>query len=246
MTSAAARSERRFPGSVRVHARSFTLIEILIVLSLLIAAAALVMPMFTSTLAERRFENTMDRVTGHLLSARLESMERRAPIEVVWTGEEMQARIFDPELLDSVPSGFLDGDTSADIELDLPESQEDQPEAIEVLVLPPGVTCLDSEPVFEDQDALFQSSEDDVQTIRIAVYLPDGSVIERGPHWIVDGDGRTAALWIDRRTGLPTLNRRGVAPRGEEETEEDTFKGPEMEPDPGLSGSEPAEGDPGS
>lgn len=229
MTSAGA--SRRLQTLDRTYGRirAFTLIEILVVVSLLIVAAALVIPFSASTLAERRFENTMDRISGHLLSARLESMERRLPVEVICTQGQMQARVFDPELVQPVSSGVMDQETFAGDELDpeLSGPSDEWQEAIAILELPRGVICLASEP---EMDAVVPDGpvEEAVnQTLRIAVYLPDGSVIERGPRWIVDEEGRTAALWIDRRTGLPILNRRTTINSIEDEPEEEIFQGPD-------------------
>ena len=227
MISAGASGRRHALDRTEVRIRAFTLIEILIVVSLLIVAAALVIPLSASTLAERRFENTMDRVSGHLLSARLESMERRLPVEVIWTQGQMQARVFDPDLVQPVSSGVIDEEAfmSDGLDPELASTTDESQEAIEVLEFPAGMTCLDSEPGLEKSLPGIPSEDVMLQTLRIAVYLPDGSVIERGPRWIVDADGRTAALWIDRRTGLPILNRRTMISSIEDEPEEEIFKG---------------------
>ncbi|MEE2908348.1 MAG: hypothetical protein VX527_11035 [Planctomycetota bacterium] len=194
-------------------------------------AAALVIPLSTATLAERRFENTMDRISGHLLSARLESMERRLPVEVIWTQGRMQTRVFDPDLVQPVSPGVMEEDvfTGDGLDPELAGPSEELQEAIEVLELPGGVTCLDSEPGLDEPVPGIPDDEVTLQTLRIAVYLPDGSVIERGPRWILDEDGRTAALWIDRRTGLPILNRRTMASSTEDEPEEEIFQGPDTD-----------------
>lgn len=238
VTSAAASCRRRPGDRTRGRSPAFTLIEILIVVSLLVAAAAIVVPLSASTFAERRFENTMDRVSGHLLSARLESMERRLPVEVIWMQGQMHSRIFDPDLVQPVSPGVVD-ERDADAEGLSPElasTLEEPQDSLEVFDFPPGTTCRDSEPgVIESIPGILSDGEA-VESLRIAVYLPDGSVIERGPRWIVDADGRTAALWIDRRTGFPALNRRTVIDPLEDEREEDEFTGPDLDsvpPDPG-------------
>ena len=210
---------------MHARVRALTLIEILIVLSLLIAAGALIVPLFTSTLAEREFDNTLDRVAGHLLAARLESMERRLPIEVIWDGDQLQAHVFDPDQLESIANNSIEGEMSPELELETPsafsESGEVQP-PVELLDLPRGMNCLDSAPVSEEMFGMIESEASGVKPLRIAVFLPDGSVIERGTRWIVDADGRTATLLIDPRTGLPILNRR--SPVNQDEDEEDEIE----------------------
>ena len=198
-------------------------------ISILLMAAVIIVPFTDATLAERRFENTMDRVSGHLLSARLESMERRLPIEVAWSNGTMQSRLFDPGVVAAESLGEAEdqqetGGPAFEIDAD-PELQ-----AIEVLELPAGTTCSAIEPSTGDPEGLPPLDEPAVEPgtsfLRVAVFLPDGTVIERGPRWIMDENGRTAALWIDRRTGLPSLQRRYASEEAAGELETEVFEGP--------------------
>ena len=185
--------------------RGFTLLEILVVVTILLMATAVIIPFTDSTFAERRFQNSMDRVSGHLLSARLEAMERRLPVEVNWSNGSMGTRIFSLESIDSIAVGEeLTMETG---EIDSGSSDSEQ-RYIEQLDLPAGTQCRDQQPRELDSEILERGeSADEFAMIRIAVFLPDGSVIERRPRWLVDQDGRVAALWIDRRTGLPSIQR---------------------------------------
>ncbi|MCH2132663.1 MAG: prepilin-type N-terminal cleavage/methylation domain-containing protein [Phycisphaerales bacterium] len=228
-------------------ARAFTLIEILVAVSILLLMAAVVVPFTDATLAERRFENTMDRVSGHLLSARLEAMERRLPVEVTWDTGRLRTRIFDPDVVQSIPlddSGGGFQDEFEDDEPSLDVSADDAGSLIEELELPEGTDCRESRPEdFSDDVDEEWLPVAETDTLRIAVFLPDGSVIERGPRWLVDRDGRLAAVWIDHRTGLPAIHRRYRL--------DDTDEPVDDEEDPGFgipairSGDGPPAGEPG-
>ena len=199
--------------------RGFTLLEILVVVTILLMATAVIIPFTDSTFAERRFQNSMDRVSGHLLSARLEPMERRLPVEVNWSNGSMGTRIFSLESIDSITVGEeLTMDAGAI------DSGSADPERryIEQLDLPAGTQCRDQRPRDLDSEILEGGDpSEEFATIRIAVFLPDGSVIERRPRWLVDQDGRVAALWIDRRTGLPSIRRQFDLDEGDLEESED-------------------------
>jgi len=224
---AVARGRLECPGRARSRCRALTLIEILIVISLLLAAAGLMVPMFTSTLADREFDNILDRVAGHLMSARLESMERRVPIEVTWMDGALQTRIFDTDALETVNDRSFEDGTVPELEMESSTGDENQP-PLEVLGLPVGIRCLEIEPVLDVSGLEPQSESDPIAStpLRIAIYLPDGSVIERGTRWIVDEQDRMATLVIDHRTGLPMLNRRRAVEPVEQKASEEMFEGP--------------------
>ncbi|MBG79339.1 MAG: hypothetical protein CMJ39_01360 [Phycisphaerae bacterium] len=207
VTSAVARPTARTHVLLKFRPvrRGFTLIEILIVVTILMMATAVIIPFTDSTFAERRFQNSMDRVSGHLLSARLEAMERRLPVEVNWSDGHMETRIFS---LDSIESIEVGEELAMQVGEAASGMSDAEPQYIEQLQLPPGTQCRDQQPVeVESWAPQEQLDAQDSSAIRIAVFLPDGSVIERRPRWLVDQDGRVAALWIDRRTGLPSIQR---------------------------------------
>ena len=185
--------------------RGFTLLEILVVVTILLMATAVIIPFTDSTFAERRFQNSMDRVSGHLLSARLEAMERRLPVEVIWSNGLIGTRVFEIEAIDSIA---VDEELNLETEQSGSNVSDVQEEYIEQLELPRGTECRDERPIdAEDRDPYESEESNDASNFRIAVFLPDGSVIERRPRWLVDDHGRVAALWIDRRTGLPSIQR---------------------------------------
>ena len=225
--------------------RGFTLLEILVVVTILLMATAVIIPFTDSTFAERRFQNSMDRVSGHLLSARLEAMERRLPVEVSWANGIMATQVFE---IDTIKSIAVDEELNMETEPSTSSGSDPEQQYIEVLELPPGTECRDQQPVDFPEEELFEFGDSERRSkIRIAVFLPDGSVIERRPRWLVDRDGRVAALWIDRRTGLPSIQRQFVP---DEEVPldsegQDSFDSMEPSADEPARLSEPLE-DPGS
>jgi len=80
--------------------RGLTLLELLIVVGLILAIAALVFPVMTDRLAERRFDSAAQQVRAHMLLARAEAMSTRRAVEVRYAPDRrvVETVRFEPEV----------------------------------------------------------------------------------------------------------------------------------------------------
>jgi hypothetical protein len=182
------------------RARGFTLLEIILALTFVVAAGALALPIMRSALGERRFESAAEVALMQLLIARTEAQARAVPIEVVYRAEppRIEARSF---------AGGPDAGASAD-----------EP-ALGALLdagwafrpLPRNVRIERELPAIGDAaDDAAPGAPPDLERVgrlRLAVYLPDGSALVADPAYVVDDDGRTGRLSVDAWTGLPRFAR---------------------------------------
>lgn len=104
-----------------------TLLEVLIVLTLIIATAAIAIPAMTERFENTRFDSTIDQIVATLALSRAESQQQRRPVQVMWDPAQraVYATWLDQESLageDEADSAPTSGDQSS---ADQPPSTQD-------------------------------------------------------------------------------------------------------------------------
>jgi prepilin-type N-terminal cleavage/methylation domain-containing protein len=89
---------KRQPVSNAIHPQSrtsqgFTLIEAMVVVSLVAILAALAVPSFTTMIANQRVSSAAQEVQTLLLFARAEAVYKRTPTAVTATGQKWEAKV---------------------------------------------------------------------------------------------------------------------------------------------------------
>jgi hypothetical protein len=176
---------------------------LLIAIALLVAMAAIAVPMVADRLGDRAFEHAIDVMEQQLLLARSHAQTLGQPVEVVYLPQRalVIARLFDPEEEQAALSGYW-----------------------AVNALPDGVRIAERES--EDESERERSPFSDramekpalAEPLRLAVFLPDGSALSGRAAWIVDENGRAVHLSINPWTGFAALQPRAASrPRSERE-----------------------------
>jgi type II secretory pathway pseudopilin PulG len=176
-----------------MNRRGVTLLELLLAIALLLALGALVVVPLLDRMNERAFESSADIVTTQLLLARAHAQATGEPVEVRYESAPpwIAARIFDP---------LLGGDDDELAEtLRIPEGWAERG-------LVDGVRLTDRPDVLESLGP-DESQQETPQTIRLAVFMPDGSALLGRTTWIIDDDGRLGRLDVNGWTGLPAFER---------------------------------------
>ena len=230
--------------------RGLTLLELLIVIGLVVALGAIVLPAMTGAQGQRAFDSTVQIIRDQLLLARAHAQLTATPVEVIYYGRSprVEARLFDPALQAS-DSQFVDADGSNDWApgdpLMLDEQDEDElvigeawayrhlAQDVRITSTPPQDAVDDFDDAFgsvddfDDQSQLFDPDEEP-HAIRLAVFLPDGSALLGEPVWVIDNDGRVGRLEVNPWTGLPSFDATG-AYRGADEPADDEQPDDELE-----------------
>jgi type II secretory pathway pseudopilin PulG len=201
--------------------RGVTLIELLTVLGLLLAMAALALPLVHGIVERRRFEGAVEEVVGMLLLARSHARLEATTVEVVLVGGgsgpvELVARQVELSGLALEESDDPPPPLSASwAKRRLPEevrvSGEAVPEsAAEAPVGPPldGASTLAA---WEDAGDDGQREGGGVQR-RLALYAPDGSAPVAGRLTLIDEAGRRAVVRINPWTGYASIVVGSAAP----------------------------------
>ncbi len=186
--------------------RGLTLIELLLVIALLVALGAVVLPVVDRRLDEQTFETTADLVSVQLRLARFHASDTDRPVAVNF--------LADPERIEA--TFFAIG--PANDEQDAPARRID--EAWALRALPEGTSIAAHPPPWREGDrdsfsaaekesrSVFPSAaEEGTRILRLAVYLPDGSALVGEPAWVWDADRRLGRLTINRWTGGSTWER---------------------------------------
>ncbi len=247
--------------------RGLTLLELLMAIGLVVALGALVFPTMMGRQRQRTFDSTIQIIRDQLLLARAHAQATGVPVEVMYYSEapHVEARMFRPE---RAASRFGDADGSAAM-LDFSEEPDEDlliPEGWAYRHLAEGVHVTRTPPqeLQDGYDDSFGSFDDDLgayfddasaslvsgqppRTIRLAVFLPDGSALLGEGVWVVDNDGRARRIEVNPWTGLPifgaTAVNRGaveVADDAEPDDEFEEFERDEQRDDEGVD-SEDAE-----
>lgn len=160
-------------------------------LGLLIAITAAVGPTVFTTLHERTFDSVMDVTSRQMLLARAHAQATGQMVEVIYIGTEegtpqVVARLFsleeDPQ--PTLPLGWAQRS------------------------LPHGYVMLDHEPQ-SGGTGIGGVTEQPVElsSLRLGVFLPDGSAMAGADHWVSDGDGRAARMMVNPYTGHVAFER---------------------------------------
>ncbi len=228
--------------------RGLTLLELLIAIGLVVALGALVVPTMMGRHRQRAFDSTAQIIRDQLLLARAHAQATGAPVEVMDYSEapHIEARMFRPE---RAASRFGDADGSAAMLRFGEEPDEDLliPEGWAYRHLAEGVQVTKTPPqeLQDGYDDPFGSFDDDLgadfddasaslvpdqppRTIRLAVFLPDGSALLGEGVWVVDNDGRARRIEVNPWTGLPIFGATAVN-RGAVEVAEDAEPDDELE-----------------
>jgi type II secretory pathway pseudopilin PulG len=205
--------------------RSFTILELLIVIGLLAGLAAIVVPLVSSSLSERAFETAADSTGEQLMLARAHAQATGSPVEVSYNSAkaQVQARSMSawlhpfqilPPVSKSAPN-VIEGDcppTPADDES--PDHQliseswacRDLGKTVRITNHRPlqnDSSIGQSQTTSMDYSELTRGSDD----VRLAVFMPDGSALMGSPVWFNDDDGRLGKLTINPWSGLPVFER---------------------------------------
>ncbi|MHC4142412.1 MAG: prepilin-type N-terminal cleavage/methylation domain-containing protein [Planctomycetota bacterium] len=250
-----------------MNRRGVTLLELLLAIALLLALAGLVLPALFDRLTERAFESSAEIVRSQLLLARAHAQATGEPIEVLFETDpsRVAARRFDVGLVDLGPEGDARGEENlTDEPFEVTSLDDEQaPETLRVpepwaeRVLADGVWIADRSGLAEEgsggfgAEAGFRAAGDDrieiegdetPRTIRLALFMPDGSAVLAEPVWIRDEHGRRGLLTVNHWTGLPSFERvmevqedlreEEEEPEPEEEAELDRLEREFAEPEP--------------
>ncbi len=210
--------------------RGLTLLELLIAIGLVVALGALVFPTMMGRQRQRSFDSTIQIIRDQLLLARAHAQATGIPVEVMYYSEapHVEARMFRPE---RATSRFGDADGSAAM-LDFGEEPDEDlliPEGWAYRHLAEGVQITRTQPqeLQDGYDDSFGSFDDDLgayfddasaslvpdqppRTIRLAVFLPDGSALLSEGVWVVDDDSRARRIEVNPWTGLPIFDATAV------------------------------------
>lgn len=247
--------------SRRPAARAFTLIEIVLVIAILLALGALILPNIAASLADRAFEAASEDIRTQLLLGRAHAQAANLPVEVIYEPPdaarsnkpmirvrtlEAALRAFEhdetspfnsrfsgsPEL----PAGSMRAPASAPTQAASQASRQadrssalSEPWAQRSLAAEFSIT--NQSPAIDETSANVRSlngSDEQVDpaerisaelraldsndmaaphSIRLAVFMADGSALLGGPVWLVDAEGRMARIHINTWTGLPEIER---------------------------------------
>jgi prepilin-type N-terminal cleavage/methylation domain-containing protein len=227
---------------VRGLPRGFTLLELLIAIGLMLALAAVVIPITISGSAEREFETSLDRIAAQALLARSQALRAGRAIELVCVSQQqrtLEARWFDPATAFVDPVGPVDrsgGGAGAAEPARIGESwaRLELPGGLSWSDRPPGAT----ENAAEDEAARDRDDAAVPGSIRLAVFLPDGSAILRRTTWLNDGEGRGASIAIDPFSAEAVIER-VTGGKAAAAPDEPAHAPPEAPAEPGGGATEP-------
>ena len=215
-----------------MNRRGVTLLELLLAIVLLLALAGLVLPALFDRLTERAFESSAEIVRCQLLLARAHAQATGEPIEVLFESDppRVAARRFDVGLVDPEPGRGAPGEENLSDEpfgvtsLDDEQAPETRriPEPWADRALADGVWIAKRWGLAEEgsgglgaatgiwaarDEALEIKADETPRTIRLALFMPDGSAVLAEPVWIRGAHGRRGRLTVNHWTGLPSFER---------------------------------------
>ena len=214
--------------------RGFTLLELLITIGLVLGLGALVWPAMVKFQRGRIFDSAVEIVRDQLLLARAHAQASGKPVEVIYLNDppRIEARMFEPILraMQENGSGIVASadqiDDLSTIELDdeeLEESLIPDPWALRIIAdrihlsTKPQVSSEDvMSGSFDDfdylqaEDLFDLEQEQQPQTIRLAIFLSDGSALLGDPVWIIDADGRQGRIAVNPWTGIAGYEQSSV------------------------------------
>ncbi|HRQ75807.1 MAG TPA: prepilin-type N-terminal cleavage/methylation domain-containing protein [Phycisphaerales bacterium] len=212
--------------------RAFSLIELLIVIALLLAVAALTLPGLTGVLDARAFDAAVDSISQQLILARAEAQSAGRAMEVVYQPDPPRVVVRPFEAAQRAASesefrtarrrgeaedGFDAAGEAAD-ELAWNWAMIDLPDGVRMSVRPPANLFIEASaagPV--PVDMLAAAAEEDAQPprpIRLAVFMADGSALLSRGAWLIgrarndDEPPLAMRLEVNPWTGLAVWSRR--------------------------------------
>lgn len=224
------------------RAAGVTLLELLIVVVILAALLALALPFALRSLDTRELEATEDNITSELLRARVKAQESGRAVEVVVEGAppRLVMRYFD----------------CSDDGLGYPMVPEQRPAAKRVAHVDPvrdawwEESSLDpsvrvtSLPTVDGaaREATSRSTKNDMPVdhdpLRVAVYMPDGSILFSASLLLMHQNGLRSRVSVDPWTGQPAVSRAQAA------RPKDAAESPNPDDDFGEFGSRPDDATP--
>jgi hypothetical protein len=207
-------------GEVRAARFAFSLLELVVVLAILLAAGALVVPFTLAQLRRGELEESCRRIEAAAMLARAEAMREQAVVELraAWReGEPVELLVRRRR-----PSREAEGSAASDTKA-IPVGR-----VLTEAVLPVGVRVLvdrsgdESGEEAEASDARGRPAEE-----ILLVATPDGQVSCAGALRVVAERGRAMRVTINRWTGAATAEP--VVAAREEGPPEKALRGPEAE-----------------
>ncbi len=211
----------------RMVDRGFTLLELLIVLAILLAIMALVYPTLDRGFRKTVFRETINQVQSLTATARFRAQHDGRMVQVLW--QPVKRQIVLSHFEDTTDESEFDLNNE---ELILDSTIEEQSvfhvTGWDKVVLPEGFVLQTSQESRDDSDNIsdnatygvdiehsadqmqgesgvferFGTEEDELQSIPLAVFLPDGSSLISSSFTITDRSGRSATLTLNQWTGI--------------------------------------------
>ncbi len=231
---------------------AFSLIEVLLVLALLAAVSALVLPQFSGRLNAAEFTESAEQVRSFLHVARAEAQRLGSAVDVTWDAQSRRLTAVRHEV-----SAVGDVGAFVAVESDEPETDgaaafesagaerpiREHTLAAEIRLRPLDVAEVEDDALFSEESFSAPSAEEMMaapggevsEALTLCTYLNDGSALYARPLLLDDGGERRVVLRIDEWTGLVSVED---APRPEGEFADGDDLEAE-EPPEASSGEEP-------
>lgn len=187
-----------------------TLLELLIVIGLLVALMAIVLPFTMRSLESRELEATEENIASELIKARVKAQESGRPVEVVvlespsrvviryFREDETGARFTDDARTVAAKPGRENVDPVRD-------SWWEESE------LHPSVSVTTMASADGSESSTTKSKDEPVThggSVRLAVYLPDGTTLFAASLLLMHQNGLRSRVSVDPWTGQPEITRR--------------------------------------
>lgn len=221
--------------TIRVHLpfarRGLSLIEILICIGIIAVLLSIALPIGLRTIEEGEVASAEEEVASELLKARVQAQEGRRPVEVVFEGDppRLVVRWFDPAVLGSRGEAPTDEGGAA------AEGRRETELASSFRVIP--MTDVEAETGLPAADADPRPAVNDA--LRVAVFLPDGTLLFAAPFLLLHDNGMRSSISVDPWTGHPEVARKNLGSAGED----GDAAGPDAEGFPRLDDGERPEFD---
>jgi len=189
---------------LRVHLpfarRGLTLLEILICIGIVAVLLSIALPIGLRTIEEGEVASAEEEVAAELLKARVQAQEGRRPVEVVFEGDppRLVVRWFDPAIL-----GEHGGDAIVSDE-PVVDGRRETELASSFRVVP--MTDVEAETGLPMPEADERPAVSD--SLRIAVFLPDGTLLFAAPFLLLHDNGMRSSISVDPWTGHPSVSRK--------------------------------------
>lgn len=179
--------------------RGLTLLEILVCIGIIAVLLSIALPIGMRTIEEGEVSSAEEEVAAELLKARVQAQEGRRPVEVVFEGEppRLVVRWFDPAILGERGETADDGD-AADV------GRRETELASSFRVIP--VTDVEAETGLPAAEIAERPAVNDA--LRVAVFLPDGTLLFAAPFLLLHDNGTCSSISVDPWTGHPSVSRR--------------------------------------